>query len=915
MCPVSRDAGVVGRRDELEVVERFVRSVGDAVSALTIAGPAGIGKTTVWRAGVRTAEDGGLRVLVARPTGVEASLSYAGLADILEPVDAALLDDLPGPQRRALGVALLREEVAGDRVDLRAVSTATCAVLRELAAERPILLAVDDAQFLDEATAGALRFALRRLEDSAVAVLASVRHDQYRPDTFELALPEDRRAELDLTPLSVAAMHEVIRSRLGRSLSRPLVVKIVERSGGNAFFAIEMARELIRLDEDTPDGLSVPPSMQGLVRTRVRRYSASTREALLLASALVAPTTTLVPADDLLAAEDDGLVQIDRDGRIVFEHPLVAAAIYESAPRARRRAAHRLLARRADDKEERARHLALAAEGPDAAVAAQLDEAATHTAARGASAAAAELAALAFELTPTLLAEARVERALTLAHYLLDSGDSGAARRVLEAFDPRSVEGDLRASLLRELGRILWYEGEHEQGYRLLCEALEHSHDPKLAARAHSAAAWLLHDRDLDRAIEHADAAVALLGPDESPGPYSWALLLGAYLRLVNGEGADDGAYRRGRELQTFVVDWEDTSPVLGMWPVFADDFADAKQFYDRGLERSRAEGDVTSVQGTLLRLVEIACWTGCWEEADRLAAEGLDLAERTGTSAYLGSALYARAFVDAHLGRADEARSAADRVVELFAGSLQGALGHWVLGFVALSLGDAASADLEYSRASGIVDTLGQREPARFRFYPDHIEAVVILGELDRAETMLAALEARAEVLPRPWILATGARCRALLLGASGDLDGALAASEHALRHHDELQMPFERARTTLVQGGVLRRLKQKRRSRSALEDSVATFESLGATLWAAIAREELRRTAARRAPLGLTATELQIARLAASGLSNPEIAAQAFVSRKTVEANLGRAYRKLGVSSRVQLALALDREAETIS
>jgi len=316
-------------------------------------------------------------------------------------------------------------------------------------------------------------------------------------------------------------------------------------------------------------------------------------------------------------------------------------------------------------------------------------------------------------------------------------------------------------------------------------------------------------------------------------------------------------------------------------------------------------------VQGTLVRLAEIECWTGDWPEADRLAAEAVTLADRTDSTAYLGSCLYARALVDAHLGRLESAQQAGERILATFEASVQAALGEWVLGFVALSRADAAGADAHYTRAQEIVDALGQREPARFRFQPDQVEAVVALGDLPRARALLDALDARGAVFPRPWLLATAARGRALLAAAGGDLAAAQAAGEEALRHHAELAMPFERARTLVVQGGILRRLKQKRAARTLLEEAVAIFERLGAPVWSATARAELARTATRRAAVGLTPTERRIAELAAAGFANPEIAARVFVSRKTVEANLARAYRKLGIASRAQLARALDRDA----
>jgi DNA-binding CsgD family transcriptional regulator len=904
------EAAVVGRRRELELVERFLTHDLGRAKALAIKGPPGIGKTTVWDAGVALARTAGRCRLVARPTGAEASLSFAGLVDLLAPVDDALLSDLPSPQRRALAAALLRGEAPGGRVDRRAVGTATATLLSKLAAQQPTLVAVDDAQWLDRATADTLAFALRRLLDADVAVLCSVRTGDERQETFDTALPDSRRFELELSPLSLAAIHELIEARLGHSLPRPTLVRIREASGGNAFFALELAREHVRSGGRAD--LQVPQTVQDLVRARVARLPQRTQDALLLAAASSIPTTAVVPADDLTRAEEAGVVRVDGDGGVHFEHPLVAAAIYESAPIGRRRKAHRRLVDLAREPEVRARHLALATEDPDASVAAELDAAAAHTAARGAATAAAELARLALAATPPEDDEACARRALALSHHLLDGGDTAAARAVLqEECDRRAVDGDLRAELLRAHGSVLWYEGDRERGYGLVLEALEHARDPELAARIHYAAAWLLHEQNLARGIEHADASLGLLDPDRHPGPYSLSLLLGAYMRLLKGEGSDEEAYQRGRELQKRAIDWDDVSPVLGMWPVLHDRFAEALALYEWGLERSLAEGDVTAVQGTLLRQAEISCWMGDWETADRLAAEGVELADRTASSAFLGSALFARGLVDAHLGRLDEARDSGRRIVDLLFSSLQRSLGWWVLGFVALSAGDAALADEHYSRAQEIVDSLGQREPARFRFQPDHIEAVVELGDLGRARAMLEALERRAEVFPRPWILATSARCRALLHAAEGDLPAARAAAAAALTHHERLEMPFERARTLLVEGRILRRLKQKRDARTVLAEAAHEFERLGATVWQARAEAELRRTATRRAPAQLTPTERRIAELAASGLANPEIAARVFVSRKTVEANLGRVYRKLGITSRAQLARALDAGA----
>ena len=906
---------MIGRRRELAAIDAFLARATDGAAGLAIRGPAGIGKTTVWHAGVALAAERGWRVLVARPAGVEASLSFAGLVDLFAHVDDADLDPLPAPQRRALAAALLREDAVNGRIDRRALATATATALHELAHSGPILIAVDDAQWLDAATVNALSYALRRGVDASIGVLCSIRTDAERLNTFETVLPEERRAELELTPLTVASLHEVIRARLGHSLPRPTIVKIVERTEGNTFYALEIARELVRRADLAPTELPVPASAQDLARLSVGRLPRETRDALLLASALAAPTTAVASTAAFEPAEAAGLIEIDPAGRIRFEHPLLAAAIYESVSAETRRSAHQQLAGHSADPETRARHLALAAAGPDEAVAAALDAAAEHTAARGASAAAADLARLALEATPEGAHEARAQRTLTLAHHLLDAGESAESRAALAAFDASSVEGDLRARLLRDLGYCLWYEGERDAGYRLVLEALDHARQAELAARTHAAAAWLWHDDDLDRGIAHADAAVALLDPDRQPGPYSWSLLLATYLRLLNGEGDDEAAYRRGRELQQRAIDWDDTSPVLGMWPVLHDRFSEARTFYEVGLERSQSEGDVTSVQGTLVRLAEIACWTGDWDDADRVADECMALADRTSSSALLGSSLFVRGLVDAHLGRLEEARAAGEETVTAFGGTTQGALGHWLLGFVALCRGDPAMADLEYRRAQEIVDAQGQREPARYRFQPDHVEVVVEVGDLARAGELLAQLEQRAAVFPRPWILATNARCRALLAAADGELTAAAVAAEQAIAQHEQLEMPFERARTLLVQGRILRRLKQKRDARAVLEEALAVFENLGALTWVQITESELSRLATRRAPDELTPTERRIAKLAASGLSNPEISTRVYVSRKTVEANLARVYRKLGISSRAQLGQALAGESKPIS
>ncbi len=899
-----RAEGPIGRQRELSRVDAFLAAAPAGVQARAITGPAGIGKTRVWAEGVRRAGERGWTVLSAAPSGAEARLSYAGLTDLLASVEASSFDALPGMQQRALEVALVRADAGPGRFEGRAVAAGVLSLLRGMAATGPVLVAVDDAQWLDAASGEALGFAVRRLLDAPVGVLVGVRVEHERPSTFERAVPSERREDVELGPLSVAVLHDVLKAELGTVFPRPTLVRIAAACDGNPFYALEIARELQRVG--VPSGaapLPLPEEVRMLARTRLERLPEETREALLVASCLSRPTIAHVDVAALAPAEESGVVHFD--GRqIRFAHPLLASAVYDAAPAASRRRVHRWLADRVDDPEERARHLARIADGPDEDVAQALDAAAVHAAARGASASAAELGRRALDLTAEASGEIRVRRSLAVAHYLLDAGDSDEARAVLEACEPAWVEGDLRAELLFQLGRISWYEREFERGYEMLVVALEGAESAKLAARIHVEAAWLAQDSDPARAIEHDAAALELLDPDESPGRYSNALLHGTYLRMTTGQGADQEAYERGVALQKRVEDWEDKSPVLGMWPLVNDDFARARSLYEAGLERARAEGDEPSVQGVLIRLAEIELWTGHWTRADVLAAEGMELADRVSSRAYLGSALHARGYVDAHLGRGEEARSAGEQILELYPKREgQRALGHWLLGFLALSMDDPVGADDQLTRTADLIEAFNQREPARFRFHPDHVEAVIQLGDLERAEALLAALEERARIFPRPWILATTVRCRGLLLSARGDLDGAREAMEEALEHHACLDMPFERARTLLAFGQLLRRRKERLEARAAIEEALAVFDELPAPLWAKRARAELARMPRRRAPRELTATEETIAQLAGTGLTNRAIAKRIFLSQKTVESNLARVYRKLGIGSRAEL------------
>jgi len=892
----------LGRDGELLEVDAFLERVHSGLAALALIGPAGIGKTTVWREATRRARTRGFTVLEARPNQAERRLSFGGLADLLRPVDLGSLQDLPAVPRHALEVALLRADPGATPIDPLAIGTGLLLLLEKLWAERPVLIAIDDAQWLDGATADAVSYAVRRLEDARLGVLVSVRVEGERPATLEGVVPGDRRREMALAPLSAATLHAILKEELDVAFPRPTMVRIVAACGGNPFYAVEIARELVRSGVTSPGTrLPIPAELRDLVSTRIARLPASTRRALLVASCLSHPSSTLVDEEALAPAERAGIVRVDAAGRIQFLHPLLASAVYESSSQAERRAIHGDLASRLEDPEARAWHRALATERPDERVAAELHAAAMRAAARGATKLAGELAKRSIELTVSRDSEVLVLRSLAAADYMSQAAENPAeVESILEAAMARCEDPELRGRLTIALAQTMRDLDRQDAGYALLQEALATAVGAELRARLHKESAWI-SERDPARAIAHCDAALELIDRSTSPGLYSAVLLHRAYLRLISGQGADDEAISTGGRLQEL---GPDSSPVPLAWPVLKDDFEAGRAGYLRGIASSRLIGDESSTGALLCHLAELELWAGNWDRADDLSAEALELVERTGSSAYLATALYARGMTDAHRGRVDPARRSAERILAAYApGSTVRLRGNWVLGFLALSLGDPAEADRQLSAAAAVLERKGEVEPARFRFHPDLLEAVVALGDLRRAEEQLRRLDERARVFPRPWILVTAARSRALLLGARGELAAAAAAAEEALRHHADLAMPFELGRTELVHGRILRRIGKRREARDALHRALAGFERLGASLWAAQARAEIARVPVRRAAADLTPAEEKIALLAASGLTNREVAERAFVSAKTVEANLARVYSKLGLKSRAEL------------
>jgi hypothetical protein len=458
---------IAGREAELAVVQRFVHGHADGPASLTIAGEAGIGKTAIWAQALPDALAAGVSVLTCRCSQSDAAWSFAGLGDLFDGLNPAELAALPAVQQRALSAALL---IAGDtdrEPGSRVVGVAVLGVLRSLARSGPLLLAIDDVQWLDISSRSVLSYALRRLDHEPVRLITSFRTGAASDVTSALGLPGE---QLVAGPVSVGVMQRIIQTRLRNPLARPMLTRLHQATGGNPMMCLEMTRALQRRGTElsASDPLPVPADLRVLVAERLRGLSPQTREALLLTSALAQPTLTAVAAavGDATAAAHcleeaaaAGLLEVDGE-RVRFTHPLLASIPYADLNLAARLALHERLARTVTDPEERARHAALGSAGPSSAVAAALDSAARHARRRGSIDAAAELARLALSRTalsdPDLL-----RRTVDAARYLFLLGDPAAARELLAGAVGATAPGPARVdALLLHASIASWESGD-----------------------------------------------------------------------------------------------------------------------------------------------------------------------------------------------------------------------------------------------------------------------------------------------------------------------------------------------------------------------------------------------------------------------------------------------------------------------
>lgn len=898
----------------------------DGLAALVITGEAGIGKTALWTAAVQRARELGLVVLSARPVAAEERLAFAALGDLLEPVADTILPEIAEPQRNALAVALLRKDPGGRRLDRRVVGAATISVVAMLTRRAPVVIALDDLQWLDGPSARVLEFAARRLERLPVGLLACERTggDRQASLDIERVLPAGSVRLLTLGPLRSAALQEIIKVRAGRPLTRRTLVRIEHAAGGNPFFALEIARSLPENAPQGPAVLPLPHSLRGFVGARIAALPKRAREALLAVAVLRSPTAELVAAGmggtasgsqrALEHAAAAGIVEV-RSSYVRFSHPLFAAAAYWGATPEERRQVHRRLARRLHHVEERAWHLALAAERADGALAGVLETAAEHARARGAPETAVELIEQALRLTPPSVVGEIHRRSVQAAEYKFHAGELARARELLQAVLERAPAGRVRADALRLLGGIHYHERSFPEAATLFEQALEHvGDDAALAAMLELHLAYAANAKaDWTDAEQHARRALALTERLADLPRLAEALAVSAMCDYLLGRGLDQAKLTQALELEDeqrqTTVEMR-PSLIAGLLMLYEGSLGRACQLLGGLRQRVLDRGEESDIPFLSGNISWAECWRGNLAAAAAYADEALECAARTGMESLHCMALAHAALPSAYLGDAEATRSRANEALALVdaTGYMIGSIwARWALAALALSLCDPAAANAALAPLTAQVEREGIAEPVRVMFVADAIEAMVAVGELGRAERLTGMLEQAAVRLDRGWAVVQAGRCRALLLAARGDLAAASQAIATALRRCEGIELQLELARTLLVAGQIERRARKKRTACELLKRALQIFEEAEARLWVRQVRAELERAAGRATGNELTASEEHVARLTASGLTNRQVAAQLFMSPKTVEANLARVYRKLGISSRAALGARL--------
>ena len=906
-----------GRERERARVEDLVASARNGQSgALVLRGEAGIGKSEVltYAAGLGT----GLLVLHGTGIETESELPFAGVHRLLRPL-TDLVERLPSPQRAALRSAF----GAGPAVttDRWLLSLAVLNLLAEAATDAPVLCIVDDAQWLDSSSTDALTFVARRLHAEGIALLFAARDDPLRP--FDApGLPE-----LHLAGLDDAAADALLADRFDGVVATSVRDRMMSGTLGNPLALAELARSLTRNQlsgaDPLPERLPVGGDVEQLFGDRVRHLPADTQTLLLVAAAndsdaldtvMRAARELGVQPDALDEAERAGLVTVD-DGTLTFRHPLVRSAIYRGATSSARRAAERALADVLDgeaDADRRAWHRANAATGPDAAVADELTRVAERASDRGGHCAASAAGHRAAELTPD--PDERAVRLVTAAEAAWLAGRPDTARELLDLAAPASYQTQLRGRIAHLRGSIEAACGAPTAAYATLVEGAELfvEGDPDRASLMIAEAGQIAWGTGDLPGIVRAGRRLATLPATANPG----ARAVIGLAKFMQGDAT--GASRELGAATDLARDCDQPQMVMlaAAGAMFLGNDGRAIELFSRAVARTRSAGAAATLPVLLAPLSTIEMFTGRYVAATTDATEGLRLATETGQDNPAAHARSVLAFLAAVQGNSEEC-------TELANAALTQAIGHRLGPHAAIASWALAHLDLVSGRPEQAYDRLhalataapGEGNQMVTLFATgDLVDAATRTGHLPAAQAALTRLQVWAATTDASWTHALVARCRAQL---ATDDDSSDRRFTESLELHARGGRPFDTARTELLFGARLRRRRRRAEARKHLRNALETFERLGATPWSEQARAELLATGetARKRDVGtltqLTPQELQVARLVAGGETNRAIAAQLFLSPRTIDYHLRKVFSKLGLSSRHELVrLSLDDE-----
>ncbi|MBO9534716.1 MAG: AAA family ATPase [Solirubrobacteraceae bacterium] len=913
-------AELMGRTTELAAVHARLEAAGAGESAaVVLVGEAGMGKSTMLRAVTEAATERGLTVLRARAVEAEQGLPFAGLHELLLPVIDATGQVAPH-HARALHIALGLEP--GEPQPPFALAVALLALLGAIADDAPegLLLAVDDAQWLDDDSLDALRFVGRRLGAEGIVLLLAARPE---PDR---GLRDQGFDVVTIAPLEDEAATAVLHAAAPAELAAGVAAQLLAASGGSPLALVELASHLTADQATGAAALADPPlptgAIEGSFRADLDGLPASVAAALLVAAAderasraELASAILRLGGDPaaLTQAEAAGLVIAD-GARLLFRHPLLRAVAYHRATGAEQRAAHQALAAVVDGEARQTAHLAAATDHPDEAVAERVATQAAAAVARGALDAGSRGYERAAELSPDPTNRARrTARAATLYATL---GQPDRALRLVESVRADDLtDPAVRVTLDRIRGETTMRSGRLDEGYGLLLALAEQmsSADPAQAAEVLVMAG--LRDRIVGDypSMAALTARAAELAGDGLPIHAAFAGVLQAIVLVNTGDtpGADAAIER---SFATFDADGfgafsDELRASASHCLIWLGHLDRAAAHLQRQISEARARDALTALICPLTVQAQLDLRRGRLSAAFSAANEALTMAVETRQLGFFAFAAGFLAETEAALGREPECREHAGAAIAIADAVGGAALSLWsrsALGMLELGLGryDEAIAALEECRA--ISERIGLVEPSVVQWRGNHVEALFRAGRHEEARASLAAFERG--VPSTGWSWATAARLRGLLDEEDGveELMASVAA-------FDAAGTTFEAARSRLALGERLRRLRRRRESREPLRMAINTFEQAGATPWATRAREELRATGESIVAGGaiatddLTPNELRVALLVADGRTNPEVAAELYMARKTVEHHLSQIYRKLGLRGRTELARAL--------